>query len=770
MPSNPFLALDPNPYTPLEDDCDIRTLVLEPAQSWSHSIQCQLRVISLLREEGRYYEAVSYCWDGDERTNLIEVDERPCYITDSLDGFLRYRRDKDQRVTLWIDAICINQDDSEEKQKQVQLMREIYLLSGRLTIWLGSPSGDTDLAMVAILTILQGDPDKMPYLDGDARQALTSLLDRPLWRRIWIVQEIVLGTLSSKEPAAILQCGDFIIAMPNFWEVITGIDNYQIENRQHFPSLQKIVDLLVLRISIGPSMLQSLKPPLSGRSSVSAPTILEMMAKYRQYDASDARDNVYGLLGISQPEDEFFRSIVVDYEVPASDLYHRAASFIIKRHRSLDLLKHCRGQALKGLPSWVPDWSYFRKGNLLSDPPAHNQENDLPQVKGSLGEGLEALEGRAEQACMVDSIGAITINADIIPTAHKHKESLIARIQDRYFYCIRKYASPSLSSLSIEDNVLWTKAIILDELKVVHAPFPNELKVRWEACTELMVAVGMCKYSALHRNKEEPNPYLTPSGKEIAFWTAIFGCDLYGERTDLRSLIESNYEKWLPLVPKTWQIQNPRVTVLSSGLLVIGLGAASAAADCDEELEVGQGMQINLIPRDWDEDKVAFFRLRFNALGQTWITQPYDLHSRPFNLPNVVPDPYLESRPTKYDNRSKMHDQLKAQSIINDNVVFEDKEVAVPRVFLCLPQDDVGQGPYSAALGRSFFITSHGYMGLAPPDAQSGDRVVLLDGSRFPFILRKIRSSCLASPSWELWLTPRWSRRDAETYQSKELP
>ena len=45
-------------------------------------------------------------------------------------------------MTLWIDAICINQDDHKEKQKQVQLMREIYFCSNRLIVWLESPSGD----------------------------------------------------------------------------------------------------------------------------------------------------------------------------------------------------------------------------------------------------------------------------------------------------------------------------------------------------------------------------------------------------------------------------------------------------------------------------------------------------------------------------------------------------------------------------------------------------------------------------------------------------
>ena len=199
-------------------------------------------------------------------------------------------------------------------------------------------------------------------------------------------------------------------------------------------------------------------------------------------------------------------------------------------------------------------------------------------------------------------------------------------------------------------------------------------------------------------------------------------------------MIENNHTEWLPLVPGTWHTKDPRVTVLSSGLLTISVVAAISATD--GPVEVGQGMQINLIPKDWDEEKIAFFQRRFNALGKTWGAQPYDLRSRPLNLPNVVPDPYLESRPTEYSNPSQLDDDLKDQlkRYTHDTVIEEnDKRTPKPCVSLCLPTQNIGKGSYSAALGRSFFISRHGYMGLAPPDAQVGGKVVLLDARAIPF-------------------------------------
>lgn len=731
MPTNPFLALDPDPYAPLERRLDIRVLILEPARSWNNEIYCRLEVVSLAKSDGRYYEAVSYCWGSDEKSCSMKLNERPYYITDSLNEFLRYRREKDESVTLWIDAICIDQDNLEEKRKQVRLMRDIYLCSNRLTIWLGLPSDNAELAFGAMYYILEGDEFKLPYLPGDARLALTAFFDRPWWTRIWIVQEFIMGTLCLDGSNALLRCGNLTFPVPAFWEVIDRIDNYQGELRQHFPSIQKIVALQELKKSVqGPDRLSSLKHLLSGRSSNSAPSLQELMIQYRRYKASDARDKIYGLLGISQTEDAFFRSIEVNYEMPACELYQKIASFAIKQG-DLNLLKHCRGQELQGLPSWVPDWSYFRNGYLLDDALYLKQKKDNPEDEDLVAEIMKDIEGRGEQRCVTAVVADLLIDSDAAVDVHSRKTSLLARIQNIYFHGPPSNPSPSSSSLSIEGSILRAKVVVLDELKTVHPPFPEELELHWEACTEFMVAVGNCKHSTLHQNEREPSPYSTALGREIAFWRAIFGYDLDGEDLDFKFMIEKNCKTWLPTLPKTWKMKEPRVTVLSSGLLAL---AVTAAATGDASVELGQGMQTNLIPRDWDEEKIAFFQRRFNDLGRTWEMQPYDLHSRPFQLPNVVPDPYLESRPTEYYNRSKLSNAFKAQ--FKDHL-FEDKEIPLPRVFLCKPKEGLYKGPYTAALGRSFFMTKQGYVGLAPPDSQKGDHVALLDGVKFPFILRE---------------------------------
>ena len=64
-----------------------------------------------------------------------------------LETFVRRRRDPTKIVTLWVDALCINQEDYEEKNRQIPLMAMVYGAARAATIWLGPADANSDLAM-----------------------------------------------------------------------------------------------------------------------------------------------------------------------------------------------------------------------------------------------------------------------------------------------------------------------------------------------------------------------------------------------------------------------------------------------------------------------------------------------------------------------------------------------------------------------------------------------------------------------------------------------
>lgn len=102
----------------------------------------------------------------------------------------------------WIDSICINQANFEERRHQVQLMHLIYRQAEQVIVWLGEPSSDSYLAMDFIRFLDKTTRRKLSVAEVRAMlqqyhyrtrwTALANLLSRKWWSRVWTVQEFVL--------------------------------------------------------------------------------------------------------------------------------------------------------------------------------------------------------------------------------------------------------------------------------------------------------------------------------------------------------------------------------------------------------------------------------------------------------------------------------------------------------------------------------------------------------------------------------------------------
>ena len=84
------------------------------------------------------YDALSYAWGESGLTELLLVDNQEFKISKNLHTILLHLRYPDRIRTLWIDAICINQQDGIEKGQQVALMGQIYQQAHTVLCWLGS--------------------------------------------------------------------------------------------------------------------------------------------------------------------------------------------------------------------------------------------------------------------------------------------------------------------------------------------------------------------------------------------------------------------------------------------------------------------------------------------------------------------------------------------------------------------------------------------------------------------------------------------------------
>ncbi len=136
----------------------IRLLKLLPAESLTDVIRCRIFQTSLSEKNGGgpAYEALSYVWGSEEspssifleydQTDVADVASGPqqtqkpetdrdlwhrLSVTQNLVAALRYIRRTDSERTMWIDAICINQKDMDEKAHRVGQIRDIYLAKHR---------------------------------------------------------------------------------------------------------------------------------------------------------------------------------------------------------------------------------------------------------------------------------------------------------------------------------------------------------------------------------------------------------------------------------------------------------------------------------------------------------------------------------------------------------------------------------------------------------------------------------------------------------------
>ncbi|KAF2024165.1 hypothetical protein EK21DRAFT_79275, partial [Setomelanomma holmii] len=146
------------------------------------------------------WEAVSYAWGDTKNTSVVHLpDGSVLPIKSNLDSFLRHRREKDRIVTLWIDALCINQEGVHEKNHQVQNMSMVYGGASRLTIWLGPAHSDSKLAVDELKCLGAGTPyQKISLTERKVVAAIADLLSRPWWSRFWIIQEVRYGILGKK--------------------------------------------------------------------------------------------------------------------------------------------------------------------------------------------------------------------------------------------------------------------------------------------------------------------------------------------------------------------------------------------------------------------------------------------------------------------------------------------------------------------------------------------------------------------------------------------
>lgn len=329
------------------------------------------------------YEALSYAWGCGIRSCKILINRQDFRITQNLSAALtRLRSQTDDRL-LWIDAICINQNDIPERNAQVAQMQTVYKNATNILVWLGEEEDQSEVA-IQFLRDFRDNAMSPEWVQNtllhayhlDTYEALWRLLNRPYWNRLWVVQEIAFAK------TAHIFCGNSSVSYDVALKACKIFDDVCVQKFD-----RSDLNMAKLRSWFGNVGPNNLPEPGHARTSARA-SILDVMIQYASKAASNPCDKVYGLIGLSSIDTNLEQNIPIDYEIPVGEVYKRFVWAVVKRTQKVDFLSQCGqndptlhglGDEQADLPSWIPDWRRVMRpqpfGHKLPEISAGGSEN-----------------------------------------------------------------------------------------------------------------------------------------------------------------------------------------------------------------------------------------------------------------------------------------------------------------------------------------------------------------------------------------------------------
>lgn len=315
------------------------------------------------------YQAISYCWGNGGATERIWFgDHEYLQVTKSAIAVLGAVIDSGSKEHVWIDALCIDQENTAEKNSQVLLMGDIYNAAASTLGWLGEAADDSDRAISFLKTLRdemekydirklnplhkQSEVAKYPsFKETDTPDwiALQKFLQRPWFTRIWVIQEMVLSVNT------VVMCGrktvkyDVLISV--VWTLASrGLINFTYirpKDPKDFAQFQPPAGVEGILATFSIAKHREARMPHS---------LQELLLFCRGFEATDNRDIIFALLGIASESGNHV--LPPSYGSSVEEVFTMWTRDLMISDNLLTLL-HAAGignpRVLKKLPSWVPD-------------------------------------------------------------------------------------------------------------------------------------------------------------------------------------------------------------------------------------------------------------------------------------------------------------------------------------------------------------------------------------------------------------------------------
>lgn len=403
------------------DQPQTRVLILEPGR-WEDEITCTLKVVNMTGSSDLGFEAISYVWgDRTKSTGHIRVDNNTFDIGVNLEAALRSFRNQTAPKALWVDAVCINQTDIQERNQQVASMRDIYHRCEKVLIWLGPDAApayqapcrwktdfsqaphnvllhpededrinrfvarykryyelpfalryhlriDSIMGAYSLLTLLAQNKcinlKNFPFLAEEAShnifQVLSDITSSSWWSRIWVVQELVLATRADVYYHNFISSWDLYVHAARNYNAHRGTcckDHYKWLQPYNIRLLEAFMRAVLEIETLRHQWQLSVRKSDTGGQDAQI-CLRQLLWRFRNRVSSEPRDQIYALLSLVTSWGDQ-RDMYVDYRVDLPTLYQVTAQRTMNADKSLLILAGVtsKQEGRHFLPSWVPDWT-----------------------------------------------------------------------------------------------------------------------------------------------------------------------------------------------------------------------------------------------------------------------------------------------------------------------------------------------------------------------------------------------------------------------------
>ncbi|TGO47624.1 hypothetical protein BCON_0270g00210 [Botryotinia convoluta] len=385
------------------------TIISQSHQSYS------ARQSRILFQQDRKYNALSYAWGNPARLSPIVVNDVEVLVHANLAKCLRQltsnmKAESQQSTFLWVDAICIDQNDLIEQAIEVKRMGMICSFAETVIVWIGAPRIESDaLNLRDILRRLDRtrrdiDPRLLDlewpvWSDNNSSRIINQFFSKEWWQRTWVFQEIVLAKTIFLHYGTVSFTWDTVSSAQlhfYFLDSNCAVSPGTIPDGV-FKAMRRVLTINVVR----DSRARGLKVRLT-----------QLLWMDRRSFCSDPRDRIYGLLGLAEDQD----NVSPDYTKPVQSLN---IICMLPKSRRMD-----------GLPSWVPDFTASSPPrnfmSFLSKDPNTFHVFMAPGTMPFSGVQVEAgvLSAKGIILDVVDGMGSATVVARSTPPSPLSHENL----------------------------------------------------------------------------------------------------------------------------------------------------------------------------------------------------------------------------------------------------------------------------------------------------------------------------------------------------------